>query len=74
MRTIDARTATREEFDAWITEFLAAVDDGSMRAEHDAKVDPEWNAKYGDAAWETSLLLLGIDAPTDDDDPKTSAG
>jgi hypothetical protein len=72
MRAIDLRTATDEEFAAWSAEFLAAVDDGSLRAEIDATIDPEWNAKYGDAAWETSLLLLGISSPTDDG-PKKGA-
>jgi hypothetical protein len=64
MRTIDLRTVTDEEFAAWSAELFAAVDDSSLRAEYDAKVDPEWNAKYGDADWETSLLLLGISSPT----------
>jgi len=40
-------------------EFDAAVEDGSLRAESEAKGDPEWNAKYGDNAWDAALVCFG---------------
>ena len=62
MRTLPPN-ATKEERDAWAAEFDAAIEDGSLRAEIDAKVDaelgPEWNAKYGDASWNAALMQLG---------------
>jgi hypothetical protein len=65
MRSIDTRTATHEESDAWLAEFIAAIEDGSLRAKIDATIDPEWNAKYGDNAWETALVLFGYLSPAE---------
>ena len=63
MRKIDIGSCTKAEFAAWLDEYVAAVEDGSLRAEIDAKVDaelgPEWNAKYGDASWEAALTCIG---------------
>jgi len=63
VRKIDLRTATDEEYAAWSAEFDAAIEDGSLRAEIDAKVDaelgPKWNAKYGDASWEAAMIVSG---------------
>jgi hypothetical protein len=59
MRSIDIRTATHEEFDAWLAEFIAAVEDGSLRAEMEKGEDPEWLARYGDASWDAALMCIG---------------
>jgi len=32
----------------------------ASREEVDAKVDPAWNAKYGDHSWDAALFQLGI--------------
>ncbi len=58
---------------------LASIEDGSLRAEIDAKMDPEWNAKYGDAAWDNALILIGYEpspdaAQTPVPPPDTSGG
>jgi hypothetical protein len=52
-------TSTPEELEADRLAFVASVEDGSLRARVDAKVDPEWNAKYGDASWEAALMCIG---------------
>jgi len=67
MRSIDLRTATSEELAAWGAEFDAAVEDGSLREEIEATIDPERNAKYGDKAWYTALVLFGYLSPADAD-------
>ena len=59
MRSIDLRTATHEESDAWLAEFIAAVEDGSLRAEMEKGEDPEWQARYGDASWDAALICIG---------------
>ena len=40
-------------------EFIAAVEDGSLRAEIDATIEPEWNAKYADNSWDAALVCFG---------------
>jgi hypothetical protein len=59
LRSIDIGSCTREEFDAWQAEYVASVEDGSLRAEMDAKMDPEWVARYGDASWDAMLVVSG---------------
>jgi len=44
--------------------FAKSVEDGSLRAKSDAKIDPEWNAKYGDASWEAALTVFGWPLPS----------
>jgi hypothetical protein len=58
-------TSTPEELEAWRLAFVASVEDGSLRAKVDAKVDPEWNAKYGDSSWDAALVVSGFCAPWD---------
>jgi len=62
MRTIDIRTCTKAEFDAWLAEFVDAVEDGSLRA--------ELNAKNGrpstDDEWLTALEVSGYGPPPED--------
>jgi hypothetical protein len=65
LRSINIRTATKEEFDRWQAEYVAAVEDGSLRAEMDAEMDPEWVARYGDASWDAMLVVSGYCAPWD---------
>jgi N-acyl-D-aspartate/D-glutamate deacylase len=65
MRSIDVRTATEAEIAAWSAEFDAAIEDGSLRAEVDATIDPEWNAKYGDASWDAALMCFGYISPAE---------
>ena len=65
MRSIDIRTATEAEIAAWNAEFFAAIEDGSLRAEIDATIDPEWNAKYGDNAWDAALMCIGYISPAE---------
>ena len=43
---------------------LAVNDLPATRKEIEAKLDPEWVAKYGDAAWAAALALIGVTAPT----------
>jgi hypothetical protein len=52
-------TMTPEEIEADRLAFVASVEDGSLRAKIDAKVDPEWEAKFGDASWEAALTVIG---------------
>jgi len=55
---------TDEELDAWTAEFVASVEDGSLRAETEIGLDPEWLAKYGDASWAAALAVVGYGPPT----------
>ena len=58
-------TMTPEEIEADCLAWEASVKDGSLRAKVDAKVDPEWNAKYGDASWEAALFCIGYGSAWD---------
>ena len=58
-------TMTPEELEAWRIAFVASIEDGSLRAEQDSKLDPEWLAKYGDASWDAAMVVGGILAPWD---------
>jgi hypothetical protein len=64
MRKIDIGSCTRAEFAVWLDEYVAAVEDGSEKAEMDAKLEaklgPEWVARYGDAAWDAALVVSGF--------------
>ena len=40
---------------AQVDAVIAAVEDGSLRKEIEATLDPEWVRKYGDAAWQAVL-------------------
>jgi hypothetical protein len=44
---------------------VAALEDGSLRAEMEKGEDPEWLAKYGDNAWDTALVLFGYLSPAE---------
>ena len=65
MRQIDIATATDDEFAAWQAEYVAAIEDGSLRAEITAeniasgKTTPEWEAEFGDKAWQAAMKVLG---------------
>jgi len=37
----------------------ALIEDGSLRAEMDAQIDPAWLAKYGDSSWAAALAVIG---------------
>ena len=54
---------TSEELKAWGEAYVASLEDGSQRAEIEAKViadlGPEWWAEYGEAAWETAQIVSG---------------
>jgi len=58
-RPIKLGTATPEESDGWLADFIAAVEDGSLRAEMEKGVDTEWLARYGDASWDAALMCFG---------------
>ena len=64
-RPINLGTATPEESDGWLADFIAAVEDGSLRAEMEKGEDTEWLARYGDNAWETALVLFGYLSPAE---------
>jgi hypothetical protein len=60
MKSIDLRTVSTEEWAAWMADYVASVKDGSLRAEMEADLDPEWVAKYGDASWDAFLVVSGF--------------
>ena len=53
-------TMTPEELEADRLAFVASIEDGSLRARVDAKIDPEWNAEHGDASWEAAMFVIGM--------------
>lgn len=50
---------TDAEIDAHVAEFVRSIEDGSLRRECEARVDPDWLATYGDAAWRAALAQMG---------------
>ncbi|HEY5484478.1 MAG TPA: hypothetical protein VIK31_11830 [Propionibacteriaceae bacterium] len=56
-------TMTPGELKAWGEAYVASLEDGSQRAKIEARViaelGPEWNAEYGEAAWETAQIVSG---------------
>jgi len=44
---------------------IAAIEGGTLRAQVDATTDPEWNAKYGDNAWDAALMCIGYISPAE---------
>ncbi|MFI5259114.1 MAG: hypothetical protein ACHQ01_05835 [Candidatus Limnocylindrales bacterium] len=55
----------RANGDTTADRLIAAIEDGSLRAHVDATTDREWNAKYGDNAWDTALMCIGHISPAE---------
>jgi hypothetical protein len=56
-------TMAPEELKAWGAAYVASLEDGSQRAKIEAeviaKLGAEWWAEYGEAAWETAMIVSG---------------
>jgi hypothetical protein len=50
----------RAAIDEAVDAFVESVDEGSLKAAVDANVDPDWDAAYGDHAWDAAIAQLGI--------------
>jgi hypothetical protein len=57
---------TPEELEAWRLAYVASVEDGSLRAELDAKAAAKGGPPATDREWETALVVSGYGPlPTD---------
>jgi hypothetical protein len=65
MKKTDKKTAARKddvvdpELHAKFEALTLAIEDGSLRKEIEATLDPEWVKKYGDAAWQAAMDIFG---------------
>ena len=51
-------------------------DEGLAKLKEEAKKSspsPEWEAKYGERAWETALIVFGINSPQDGETKETTS-
>ncbi len=46
-------------------DFIASIEDRSLRASIEAGLHPAWVATYGDASWEAAMAITGGPPPTD---------
>jgi hypothetical protein len=66
LRSIDIGSCTREEFDAWQAEYVASVEDGSLRAEMTAESVAKGGHPITDDEWEAALMVSGVVGPDPD--------
>jgi hypothetical protein len=67
--TIFRPDMTKAEGKAAVDAFSKSLRDGTFRAEAEAKLDPEWVAKYSDQAWRAALVQLGYPEDYGDSSP-----